>query len=562
MVRPSGHAPGGGPTGEPVRDGSAQRGSSAVAAGILLSRIAGLVRERAIGHYLGAGLAVEAFRAALRIPNLLQNLLGEGVLSASFIPVHSRLLAEGREEEAGRVAGAVAGLLLVVSGALIVAGVVFAGPITSVLAAGFSGDKRDLTVRLVRILFPGVGLLVLSAWCLGVLNSYRRFFLSYAAPVLWNAAMVAALITFGLRGVAGVSLAVALAWGTLVGGALQFAVQLPGVLRVSRGLRLRITVGIPAVRRVVRAFGPMVLGRGVVQLSAYVDLLLASFLATGAIAALTYAQVLYILPVSLFGMSVAAAELPELSRVPRGLHREVGHRLATGMSRIAFFVVPTAVAYVLAGDLITGTLYETGEFGPDTTRQVWVVLAVYALGLLATTSARLLQSALYSTGDTRTPAAIATLRVLVSGVVGVVLMLQLDRFELTAAGLTQIGDLPAAGPVPSALRDVTDNAHRLGAAGLAAAASLGAWVELALLRRVASRRFTPVALGGGRMPAILAAAAAAAAAALVSRAVAGGLPPLAGGLVAVALTGGTYLAVAWRLGLPDARALLDRLLRR
>ena len=169
-------------------------GALAVGAGILLSRIAGLVRVRVIAHYLGQSAATGAFTAALRIPNLLQNLFGEGVLSASFIPVYARLLAEGRDEDASRVARAVGTLLALVASTIALCGVLAAGPLVELLAPGFKGETRDLTAQLVRILFPGVALLVLSAWCLGVLNSHRRFFLSYVSPVLWNAALIAAAI--------------------------------------------------------------------------------------------------------------------------------------------------------------------------------------------------------------------------------------------------------------------------------------------------------------------------------------------------------------------------------
>ncbi|HVM15150.1 MAG TPA: lipid II flippase MurJ, partial [Egibacteraceae bacterium] len=305
--------------------GSSRDGSTLVAAGIFLSRISGLVRERAIAHFLGTTFATDAFRAAMRIPNMLQNLLGEGVLSASFIPVYSKLLAEGRDRDAGVVAGAIAGLLTALTGALVVVGMLFAEPITAVIAAGFTGQRFDLTVTLVRIVTPGIGFLVLSAWCLGVLNSHRHFFLSYVAPVVLNAVQIAVLIGFGLtvfRGGLGgdatqpealAGLATALGWGTLAGGVLQLAVQVPKVVRLVPGLRPSLRTDDPGVRRTIRAFGPVVAGRGVVQLSAYVDTLLASFLVAGALAALGYAQMLYLLPISLFGMSVAAAELPELS---------------------------------------------------------------------------------------------------------------------------------------------------------------------------------------------------------------------------------------------------------
>ncbi len=149
-----------------------------VAAGILLSRIIGLVRNRVFAHYFGTSIAADAFNAAFRIPNFLQNLFGEGVLSASLIPVYAGLRAEGRTREAAAVATAVASLLGLVVSLLVLAGVLLAPWLIDVIAPGFEGEKRELTVRLVRILFPGAGLLALSAWCLGVLNSHRRFFLS------------------------------------------------------------------------------------------------------------------------------------------------------------------------------------------------------------------------------------------------------------------------------------------------------------------------------------------------------------------------------------------------
>jgi putative peptidoglycan lipid II flippase len=542
--------------------GDSRRNSALVAAGIFLSRITGLVRERALGHYFGGGLAVEAFRAALRIPNMMQNLLGEGVLSASFIPVYSRLLAEGREEEAGKVAGAIAGLLAAVAGALVVVGVVFARPLTTVIAFGFTGDKLDLTVDLVRILTPGIGFLVLSAWCLGVLNSHRRFFLSYVAPVLWNAAMIATLLAFGLRGVEAAPLAVALAWGTFAGGVLQFAVQLPGVIRLSRGLRPSLRTDLPGVRTVIRTTGPVIAGRGVVQLSGYVDLFLASFLATGAVAALGYAQVLYMLPVSLFGMSVAAAELPELSSQTDRDSRAVVQRLERGLARIAFFVVPTIVVYLVIGDLVIGTLYQSGRFGPDDSVQVWAVLAAYSLGLLASTASRLLQSSLYGVGDTKTPALYATIRVVLSASLGALLMLQLDRVELTTAGFRMVGDVLTLEPVSAALRDSPDNLFRLGGAGLALGAGIFAWLEFRLLQRAVARRFGAVRLAGGRLGPIAVAAAVAAVVALLGRLVVAGLPPLLGGPLAAGAAGAAYIAVASRFGVSELDSVVRRLRRR
>ncbi len=539
-----------------------RRGSSLVAAGILLSRIAGFVRLRAMGHFFATGGVVDAFSAAFRIPNLLQNLLGEGVLSASFIPVYSRLLSEGREEEAGRVAGAIAGLLAVVAAGLTLVGVLLAGPLTALIAPGFTGDRYDLTVTLMRILFPGIGVLVLSAWCLGVLNSHRRFFLSYVAPVLWNGAQVAVLVGFGLAGLSPTSLVIALAWGALAGSVLQLAVQVPSVVRLLGGVRPTLDVSLDGVRRVLRAFGPVVAGRGVVQLMTFVELALASLLALGAVAALHYAQPLYLLPISLFGMSVAAAELPELSSLSPDDQSTVGERLEAGLARIAFFVVPTTLAFMLLGEVVVGAVYQSGAFGGLDARLVWLVLAAFSVGLLSTTSARLLQSSLYATGNTRVPAQIAAMRVLVAAGVGVVLMLQLDQFALTdAGGVELVGDLPAFAPLAAELRE-QEGMYRLGAVGLALAAGLSSWVEFGLLRRAVRRRSgVAPSLGGGTLLRLLAASVVAVGVGWALRLVTFDLPPLAEAPAVLVPAGLAYVTVARALGLrqlPSVRGLLRR----
>jgi putative peptidoglycan lipid II flippase len=484
------------------------RNSTLVAAGILLSRVAGLVRTAVIAHFLGVQAVADALQAAMRIPNLLQNLLGEGVLSASFIPVYSRLLAEGREDEAGRVAGAIAGLLTALTGVLALIGVVFAGPVTRVVAWGFTGSTLALATTLTRILFPGVGFLVLSAWCLGVLNSHRKFFLSYVAPVIWNVTQIVVLVvaaTWFLSDELAVAatresalslLATALAWGVVVGGFLQFAVQLPAVLRSTGTLRLSLNVRLEGVRTALRSFWPVVAGRGVVQLMIYVDIALASLLAEGALSALEYATRLALLPISVFGMSAAASELPELSSLSQDDHEQVRRRLAPTLARMAFYVVPTIVGFVVLGDL----LFELVLL-PLPSRLAWLVLLGSTVGLLSNTSSRLLQATLYAGGDTRTPARYAMLRVALAAVLGAALMMQFDRLEITHAGISLRGSLPAFTPLPLSGR-ATDQAValRLGAVGLALAAGMSSWLEFALLRRhLARRRGLRARVGGGAL---------------------------------------------------------------
>ena len=457
------------------------RSSAAVGAGIFLSRLSGLARESLLRAVLGLGPAADAFAAALRIPNLLQNLLGEGSLSAAFIPVYSRLLGEGREEEAGRVAGAVAGLLAALAGGLVTVGIVAARPLARLLAPGFDGARLDLTTDLIRITTAGVGLLVLAAWCLGVLNSHRRFFLSYVAPVLWNTAQIAVLVAALLGDWEPANAARALAWGLVIGGLLQFGAQAVAVWRINAKIRLSSPRKLPAVKQVVRRFGPAVLGRGVLQISSYLDLMLASLLITGSVAALMSAQVLYILPISLFALSIAAAELPEMSRGPSG--GKVVERSGPAMRRVAFLVLFCCVVYVMLGDMVVGALFGWGAFDNNDVIAVWFILGAYSLGLPAVGVSRIYQNALYSRGNTGGPARVAAVRMLMAGGFGLGLMFPLDQLSIVDGSLVGGNHLfDSWGPLSASVR-LADGFPHLGAVGLAIGSTVGAWVELVLLSR-------------------------------------------------------------------------------
>jgi putative peptidoglycan lipid II flippase len=425
----------------------------------------------------------------------------------------------------------------------------------------------------MRIITPGIGMLVLSAWCLGVLNSHRRFFLSYVAPALMNVAQVAVLVAAaaaagglggGLGGVAQSSLVLWLGWGTLIGGVLQFAVQVPAVARVAPGLRFSLRSGDPGTREVIKSFVPIVAGRGVVHLSGFLQLFLASFLALGALAALRYAQMLYMLPVSLFGLAVAAAELPELARIDANRDDLLGARVERGLTRIVFFVAPTMVAYLVVGDFLVAALYQSGEFDHSDVVQVWIILAAQTLGLLATTGSRLLQSVHYGLGRPRTPARIAVVRVAVTLVLGLVLMFQFDRLAVGPEGLERVGDVPALGPLPEQVRHPDGEPHRqhLGGVGLALAATTAALVEYRLLRRAARPHLTHLTmLGGGARPTLVAAAISGLAA-LAVRPLVAGRAPIAAGVVAGGVVAAVYLAAAWRLGVTDAQRIVQLVARR
>ncbi|MDP2576521.1 MAG: murein biosynthesis integral membrane protein MurJ, partial [Candidatus Palauibacterales bacterium] len=351
-------------------------------AGIFLSRIVGFVRDAAIAAFFGTGLTADAYTAALRIPNILRNLLGEGTLSASFIPVYSGLLARGAEREGRRLAGTILGILLALAALLSALGILLAPWLTRIIVPGWSPDAVGLTARLVRILFPMAGFMILAAWSLGILNSHRRFFLPFAAPILWNLSQIAGLLIAWRIGWE--PLVVALAWSTLIGGALQFFVQLPAALKMAGRIRLSLDVKWEAASRVMRNLGPVVLGAGAYQISSLLDVFLASFLVHGAVATLYFSQRLYFLPVSLFGISVAASALPELSRDAELENRDaLKLRLRNGFRSICFTVIPSAFAFILFGDWIVSLLFERGTFGEESRVLVHATLAAYAVGLLA-----------------------------------------------------------------------------------------------------------------------------------------------------------------------------------
>jgi len=389
---------------------------------------------------------------------MLRNLLGEGTLSASMVPIYSEFLEQGKKEEANRFAGAVLGLLTVVSAAVVLLGELVAPLLVSLFFPLWSPEKQEITTTLVRILLPMSGILVISAWAIGVLDSHRRFFVSYVAPAFWNISVITALVAGGIYwGLDQPDLVAVLAWGALIGGGAQLAVQVPFVLRLVGRVHPSLGRGVEGVPEVIRNFTPVVVARGVVNLSGWFEIFLAGLLADGAVAVMGYAQTFYVLPISLFGISVAASELPELSRM-RGEDREVlAARVAAALKRVSYFVIPSAIGYLLMGDVLIAALYETGQFGAAETLVSWGVLGAFALGLPASASSRSLSSTFYALRDTKTPARIAYVRVAVSLVIGVAAMVPLDQYGFS--GL------------------------RLGAAGLAIGASCAAWLEFVMLRR-------------------------------------------------------------------------------
>jgi putative peptidoglycan lipid II flippase len=310
------------------------------------------------------------------------------------------------------------------------------------------------------------------------------------------------------------------------------------VLRLVKHLRLSFHVAVPGVRTIVQNFGPVFISRGVVQISAYVDALLASFLPTGAIAALSYAQALYLLPVSLFGMSVSAAELPAMSSA-RGNAQDVAAylrpRLDAGLRRVAFFVIPSAVAFLTLGDVMAAAIYQSGRFTHDDAIFVWGILAGAAIGLLASTLGRLYASAYYALRDTRTPLYCAVARIVLS------------------TGLGYLGAIP----LPPALGIEA----RWGVAGLTFASSVAGWVEFTLLRHALNRRIGHTGLAITFIAKLWAAAILGGATAWLVKMVVGSQPPILAAVAILAPYGLMYFGITYAWRMPEAQAFVGRAMR-
>jgi putative peptidoglycan lipid II flippase len=437
-----------------VPGGSTSRATAIVMAGIAASRVAGLVREQVVALVFGRSADLSAFWAAFKLPNLFRVLAGEGNLSASFVPVLSAQLARGDERAARETSAALLGLLLVGVGAFTAAGILAAPALAIVAAPGFEGELRDTVVRLLRILFPLSGLLILGAWAMGVLHAHGRFMWPNLAPVFLSAVSALSLVLLLDRwGRPPIEL---LAWGTTAGGLVQLLVQLPASARVLGGLRASLRWGDAGVRRVLALFAPMLLGTGLAQLNALVETQIASFLDPEAVATLQYAVRLHTLPLSLFGTSVAMAALPSLARDSSGgaaAAFEAG--VSAAWTRALFFLAPSTAALAAFGEPLVRVVFERGAFGPGDTAAVTRVLTFYALGLAAFASVRIFAGAFYALEDSRTPTRLSAAALLLNAALSALL------------------------------------AWRMGTPGIALASSLAAAVSALLLGRALARRAGP-----------------------------------------------------------------------
>jgi len=393
------------------------RSAGVVTAAVAFSRLTGLARDMVFAHFFGAGMVYDAFVAAFRIPNLLRDLLAEGALSAAFVTTFSQYAVTRGDREAFRLSNLVATILGPAVALLCLLGVVFAPQLVDLLFPGFAGvpGKRELTITLTRLMMPFLLFIALAAKAMGVLNARGVFGIPALASAFFNAGSVLAGLACGfwLGPAAGFSPIVGMAIGTLIGGALQYFVQWPALRRAGLRYRLELSLSDPGVRQILKLMGPAVIGAAAVQINVVVNSKFASQIldaagrvANGPVSWLGFAFRLMQLPIGLFGVAIASATLPAISRSAAA--RDIPQfrsTLASSLGLVFLLCVPSAVGLGLLAEPIVGVLFERGEFTSLDTSQTALALAAYALGLTGYAAIKILTPAFYALGDVRIPMA-------------------------------------------------------------------------------------------------------------------------------------------------------------
>ncbi len=386
-----------------------------VSAAVALSRITGLVRDMVFARLFGAGLVYDAFVAAFRIPNLLRDLLAEGALSSAFVTTFSQYMATKGDREAFRLSNLVATILTPAVAVLCLLGVLLAPQLVDVMFPGFAevAGKRELTITLTRIMMPFLLFIALAAKAMGVLNARGVFGMPALASAFFNVGSILTGLGCGywLGPAAGFSPIVGMAIGTLIGGVLQYVVQWPSLRRAGLRYRPELSFADPGVRQIFRLMGPAVIGTAAVQVNVVVNSKFASTLldaagrtANGPVSWLGFAFRLIQLPIGLFGVAIASATLPAISRSAAARNiPEFRSTLASSLGLVFLLCLPSAVGLGLLGEPIVGVLFERGAFTAVDTRQTALALAGYALGLTGYAAIKVLTPAFYALGDARVP---------------------------------------------------------------------------------------------------------------------------------------------------------------
>jgi len=416
---------------------SLARSASVTGAATLTSRILGLVRDQVLAAFFGAGSEMDAFIVAFRIPNLVRDLFAEGAMSAAFVPTFTRRLTLDGKRAAWQLGNNVINALLVVTAVLVAAGIVFATPIVTAFARDFSSvpGKLELTIRLTRIVLPFLIMVAVAAAVMGMLNSLHHYFVPAVSPALFNVATIIGAFTlvplmpaFGLPRITGIAIA------ALAGGVLQVLAQWPSLH--AEGFRYRVSLDHrdPALRQVLVLMGPGTVGLAATQVNLFINTLLATSQGTGAVSWLSYAFRLMYLPIGLFGVSIATATLPAVSRHAAIDDREgIRHTVAQALAMMLVLNVPATFGLVVLANPIVRLLFERGQFLPADTAATAAALRFYAVGLVGYATARIASPVFYALGRSRVPV-IASISTIALNVVANVLLVQFLGFRGLALG--------------------------------------------------------------------------------------------------------------------------------
>ena len=410
---------------EPERSEHLARYAGLTGAATLVSRILGLLRDQVLAALFGAGNEMDAFVVAFRIPNLVRDLFAEGAMSAAFVPTFTGHLARRGRADAWRLANNVLTALLIVTGAIVAVGTIFAAPLATLYARDYASvpGKLELTIRLARVVLPFLTLVAIAAAAMGMLNSLHHYFVPALSPAMFNlATIVCALALTPAMPTIGLPRIMAVAIGALVGGAGQVALQWPALHREGFRFRPKLDLHDPGLTRVLMLMGPGTIGLAATQVNVFVNTVLATGEGTGAVSWLNYAFRLMYLPTGLFGVSIATATVPAVSRhAARDDAAGVRSTLGEGLSLMFVLNVPATVGLIVLSQPIVRVIFERRAFLPSDTAATAAALQFYALGLLGYSIVRIASPTFYALGDSRTPVVISVASVVVNAVLNIVL---------------------------------------------------------------------------------------------------------------------------------------------
>ena len=413
------------------------RAASLAGAATLTSRLLGLVREQVLAALFGAGDDMDAYLVAFRIPNLVRDLFAEGAMSAAFVPTFTRHLTVHGKKDAWRLGNNVLNALLLITGLVVVIGILFATPLVTAYAGNFAAvpGKVELTVRLARIMFPFLMLVAVAAAVMGMLNSLRHYFVPSLAPATFNVAAIAcAFALTPLMPPFGYPRIMSMALAALLGGLAQVLVQWPSLRR--EGYRYEPTLDLrdPGLHRVLVLMGPGTIGLAATQVNLFVSTLLATGQGTGAVSWLQYAFRVMYLPLGIFGVSIATAVLPAAARHAAMQDRTaIRNTITSGIALMLAVNIPATFGLLALSHEIIRLLLERGRFAPADTVATATALRLYAIGLVGYSTTRITSPVFYALGKSRVPVALSVTSVTVNLILSLILVREMGFSGLALA---------------------------------------------------------------------------------------------------------------------------------